>query len=135
MYSGSPPHSSVATLSAHASQGEHLERLGATAPDLLAAVLALNGWNTKMGDDGADDHACAEDNHDPAVAARLLIAWTCAEGIVSGENLDEDGAQLASAGTQAMAGGSVAGGKDLGGDHVGGGIGALGCQSGYPNYY
>lgn len=40
------------------------------------------------------------------------------EVVVGGEDLHEDGAELAGAGADAVAGGAVAGGEDLGGDDV-----------------
>ena len=53
-----------------------------------------------------------------------LVTETRTEVEVRGEDLNENRAKFASAGTDSMAGGPVSGGEDLGGDYVGSCIGA-----------
>ena len=53
-----------------------------------------------------------------------LVTETRTEVEVCGEDLNENRAELASAGTDSMAGGAVPGGEDLGRDYVGSCIGA-----------
>lgn len=72
----------------------------------------------------ADDHACAEDDEDVAVADGGFVAGLRAEAVVDGEDLDEDGAEFAGTGADAVAGGAVAGWEDFGGDDVGCCVGA-----------
>ena len=77
-----------------------------------------------MRDGGPEDHRSAEDDEDGAVASRLGFSWGGAELVVRAEDLDEDGAELARAGRDAVAGGAVACGKDFRGDDVGRCVGA-----------
>lgn len=78
-----------------------------------------------MRDDGAQNHADAKHDQDRAVSLRLVVAGRRgAEFVVCGKHLDEDAAQLAAGGGDAVAGGAVAGGEELGGDDVGGRVGA-----------
>jgi hypothetical protein len=73
-----------------------------------------------MRHDGAEDHGDAEDDQDGAVATGLLAAGRRgAEFVVGREDLDEDDAEFAGCGADAVAGGAVAGWEDLGGDDVG----------------
>jgi hypothetical protein len=53
------------------------------APELaFAGGVALDGRDPEVRDDGAEDHACAEDDQDPAVADGGLLAGPGAEVVV-----------------------------------------------------
>lgn len=72
-----------------------------------------------MRDDGTEDHGGAENDQDGAVASGRLFAGRRGAGfVVGGEDLDEDGAELAGGGADAVAEGAVAGWEDFGGDDV-----------------
>lgn len=71
-----------------------------------------------------EDHARAEDDQGPAVADGGLAVCGGTEAVVVGEDLDEDGAEFAKGGADAVTGCAVAGGEYFGGDYVGCCIGA-----------
>ena len=78
----------------------------------------------------AEDHGAAEDDQDGAVALRGRLAGRGRAGFVVGaKDLDEDGAEFAGGGADAVAEGAVAGWEDFGGDDVGGCVGA--CRGGW----
>lgn len=113
------------TLGAPASERQLLEGLRLAGPDGAALRLLLDLGDPEVRDDGAQQHAHAEDDQDGAVPARLDLAGrTRAEFVVVAEHLHQDRAQFAGRGADAVAGGAVAGGEELGGDDVGGAVGA-----------
>ncbi|KAF4254807.1 hypothetical protein CNMCM8812_007887 [Aspergillus fumigatus] len=115
----------IPTPPPQSAQRQRLKRLVPPAPQLaFAGGVALDRRDPEMRDGGAEDHARAEDDQDPAVADGGLLAGPGAEVVVRREDLDEDGAELAGAGADAVAGGAVARGEDFGGDDVCGCIGA-----------
>ena len=96
-----------------------LETLGLAGPDLAALGLLLDLGDPEVRDDGADDHADAEDDEDGAVALRLGVAWARRpELVVCGEDLDEDRAQFARRGADPVARGAVARREQLRRDDV-----------------
>lgn len=88
------------------------------------SIDALHGRDPEMRHGSANYHTCAEDDEDVAVADGGFVAGLRAETIVDGEDLDEDGAEFAGAGADAVAGGAVAGWEDFGGNDVGCCVGA-----------
>jgi hypothetical protein len=74
---------------------------------------------------GAEDHGAAEDDQNGAVALGGGLAGRGRPRFVVGaKDLDEDGAELAGGGADAVAQGAVAGWEHFGGDDVGGCVGA-----------